>query len=227
MTTLNITKNPLSTAITTELSTQQILLLPGPTLDRTTTIKCKNCGATHTYNKKGKGRRRQHCSASCAAEYRDKQPKTKAARRNRLRKYNAKYPERQWHSATKSSAKKREIDFCLDVNLFKSRIQKGVCELTGLPFHSSAGSLTKGRGFYSPSIDRVDNAVGYIPSNVRMVIWGVNLSKNKFADKDLQALSLAMVLAHIPKSGHDSLLELLPTSLIASLPIGHPCASIH
>ena len=227
MKTLNVTKSPLSTAITNELGTKQLLLLPASTSDKTITIKCKNCEANHTYTKKNKGRKRQHCSSACAAEYRDKQPKTKAARRNRLREYNLKHPERQWHSATKSSAKKRGIDFSIDVEWFKSRLQKGVCELTGLPFHSSTGSLTKGRSFYSPSVDRIDNAVGYISSNVRMVIWGVNLSKNKFADKDLQAMSLAMVLAHIPKSCHDDLLELLPTSLIASLPAGHPCASIH
>lgn len=188
------------------------------------TITCKNCNNRHTYEKKRKGRKRQHCSPLCAAEYRDKQPETKVARNNRLKKYNKLFPERQWQSATKSSAKKRGIDFNISVEWFRTRIKKGVCELTGLPLHSSAGSLTKGRNFYSPSIDRIDNSIGYIPSNVRMVIWGVNLSKNKFADKDLQALSLAMVLAHIPASCHESLLELMPTSLIASLPSGHPCA---
>lgn len=188
------------------------------------TITCKNCGNKHSYTKKGKGRKRVHCSEACSAQYRDKQPSTKAARNSRLKEYNAKYPERQWQSATKHSAKKRGLDFNLDVDWFKERLSNASCELTGLPFHSSAGSLNGRRNFYSPSVDRIDNSLGYIASNVRMVIWGVNLSKNKFADKDLQALSLAMVLAHIPKACHEELLELLPTSLIASLPPGHACA---
>lgn len=188
------------------------------------TITCKNCGQTHTYTKNGKGRKRMHCSAQCAADYRDKQPSTKAARLRRLKAYNKLYPERQWMAATKSSAKKRGVDFTLNEEWFSSRLNKGVCELTGLPIKSNAGSFTKARNFYSPSIDRVDNSVGYIPSNVRMVAWGVNLGKNKFADKDLEAMSLALVLAHVPKACHAEILDLLPTSLVASLPTGHPYA---
>jgi len=187
----------------------------------TLTITCKNCGIEHSYTKAGKGRKKLHCSKGCAAEYRDKQPSTKAARNKRLKAYNAKFPERQWQSATKSSAKKRGLDFHLSVPWFKQRLQKGLCELTGLPFKSNAGSLTGRRNFYSPSIDRIDNSIGYLPSNTRMVIWGVNLSKNKFSDKDVEALALSLVLAHTSKACHADLLSLLPTSLIATLPSGH------
>jgi len=187
------------------------------------TISCMNCGSSHTYIKK-KGRKRVHCSYQCAADYRDKQPSTKAARLKRLQEYNKKFPERQWMAAVKFSAKKRKLDFTLDEEWFKSRLKRGVCELTGMPIKSNAGSSTKARNFYSPSVDRIDNSAGYISSNVRMVAWGVNLSKNKFADKDLEALSLALVLAHVPKACHVDILELLPRSLIASLPTGHPCA---
>ena len=183
------------------------------------TITCKNCGTSHTYERKRK--HRIHCSHACASEYRDKQPKTKAARNTRQRKYYKAHPGKKCLAATKTSAKKRGLDFNLDEQWFNTRLKRGICELTGLPIRTNAGSSTGGRDFYSPSIDRIDNSIGYVPSNVRMVAWGVNLSKNKYSDRDLSALSLSIVLSHLPKASQQDLVDILPPQLTASLPSGH------
>ena len=58
----------------------------------------------------------------------------------------------------------------------ETRLRSGKCELTGLPFVISNAR----REIYSPSIDRVDSAAGYLQQNCRVVIWGVNAALNNW-----------------------------------------------
>ncbi len=41
---------------------------------------------------------------------------------------------------------------------------------------------------YAPSIDRIDSNVGYLMSNVRLVIWQYNLMKGELSDKDVYCI---------------------------------------
>lgn len=190
------------------------------------TVICKNCGIEHRYEKKSRGRNKVHCSGACAAQFRDKNPINLEKKSVYIKEYYEKFPARQCLAATKSSALSRGLDFKLDEKWFSERLERGVCELTGLPIRSNKGSETGARDYYSPSIERINNAAGYIPSNVRMVAWCVNLAKNKFSERDLNALALSVVLAHVPKAGRSNLLEMLPQFLVASLPSGHPNALV-
>lgn len=185
------------------------------------TIQCKNCGNVHTYVKKRKGRDKLHCSAKCAADYRDKQPSTKAARAARVKGYYKKYPEKRIIVAIKASAKSKGLDFSVSDHWVRTRLNRGICEATGLPIRTKAGSKSGVRDFYSPSIDRIDNNLGYIESNLRMVCWGLNLSKNKYADRDVNALALTVVLSSIPNAMQQQVADLMPSTLKASLPAGH------
>lgn len=56
-------------------------------------------------------------------------------------------------ATTRTRARKRNLEFDLDQHVadIQSRIDKGVCELTGFPF-----DLSPGRKFNSPSLDRID-----------------------------------------------------------------------
>ena len=77
------------------------------------------------------------------------------------------------------------------------------------------------RGAYSPSVDRIDNNVGYKDSNVRIVSWQYNLAKGKFSDRDLNSLAVAITASHLSPAARQEFKELLPANLIAGLPAGY------
>ena len=60
----------------------------------------------------------------------------------------------------------------------QERIDKGVCELTGLPFDLEFAHDTKNNP-YAPSLDRIDSKnKNYTPDNVRVVLSFVNIAIN-------------------------------------------------
>ncbi len=186
--------------------------------EQLTTITCANCGATHSYVKKRKAKK--YCSHKCGVSFYGREIRDKKAQRERIKKHHQKHPEKRFHSALKSSAKDRGLEFDLSEEWIKKKLAKGICEVSGMPIRPKIGTKKKGRDFYSVSFDRIDNSQGYTKSNVRAVSWGYNLGKNKFSDRDINALSLGVVLQHIPKSLKETFVEMLPQSLISDLPSG-------
>jgi hypothetical protein len=114
--------------------------------------------------------------------------------------------------------------FDISEEWFKNKLEKGFCEVSGLPIKTKAYEAGKagGRSFYSPSIDRIDNAIGYVESNCRIVCWGLNMAKSQFTDRDLNALALSLVLSHIQERNQAEVISFLPKILLASLPSGNP-----
>lgn len=64
----------------------------------------------------------------------------------------------------------------------------GRCEISGIEFRTNCG-----RSVYSLSIDKIDPKLGYIQTNCRFVILGVNLLKFTGTDKDMYAIAKAIV----------------------------------
>lgn len=75
-----------------------------------------------------------------------------------------------------------EPDF--DENHLVDKIEKGFCELTGVPFVLENKCNGRKRTF-SPSVDRIDNSAPYRKNNIRMVLWQVNLMKGELSDEEL------------------------------------------
>lgn len=67
----------------------------------------------------------------------------------------------------------------------EERLISGRCELTGLPF------VLERRSPYMPSIDRIDSAGPYVPSNCRLVILLVNYAKNAWPEAEFLPALLA------------------------------------
>lgn len=72
----------------------------------------------------------------------------------------------------KQRAVKANLPFDLDqyVDAILDRFDRGVCELSGLTFQRAAGR----HGAFSPSIDRVQPALGYVYTNIRIICWALN-----------------------------------------------------
>ena len=183
---------------------------------------CEFCQTSFTYNRVKKPKK--YCSQKCAMAYHNKFVRDKDKMKKTVAEYYKDYPAKRFMVSTRSSAKKRGLLFELTEEWFEKKLERGVCETTGLPIKTK--SYQEGargiRSFYSPSIDRIDNNIGYVESNCRFVCWGVNLAKSTFTDRDLNALSLSILLRNLPKSCQPELMNLLPDNMISALPTGHP-----
>jgi hypothetical protein len=85
--------------------------------------------------------------------------------------------------AARARARKNGLAFSLDREWIDG-IWKGVCSVSGLAFEM--GSV--GGGFYSPSIDRIDPALGYVPENCRIVLLAYNRAKLDRPDSEVLEL---------------------------------------
>lgn len=73
--------------------------------------------------------------------------------------------------------------------------QRGICPLTGwqLILPDSTGGWRAGPNPRNASIDRIDNAVGYLKGNVRFTSVMANMARGQFCDEELLDLGRALV----------------------------------
>ena len=83
-----------------------------------------------------------------------------------------------------SGAKKREIDFKIDIkyawSIFEKQNKK--CKLSDLPIEFETRKIRKKKS-YIASLDRIDNSIGYVEGNIQWVVREINFMKNKM-DED-------------------------------------------
>jgi len=95
-----------------------------------------------------------------------------------------------WQRA-KSRAALKGIQFSITLKWIQKRIEKGVCEVTGIKFDLECiGSKNRA----APSIDRKNVNLGYTPRNCRLVCWHFNAARSEFSDSDLVALAKAIIV---------------------------------
>lgn len=74
--------------------------------------------------------------------------------------------------------------------------QHGVCAISGLALTLPRTGNALARQRHSPwkiSLDRIDNARGYVTGNVRVVCQMANYCRNDFTDDDVRAFARAVV----------------------------------
>jgi hypothetical protein len=87
------------------------------------------------------------------------------------------------------------LPFDLDVEEIHSRIETGVCELTGIPF-----DLVTPKAWNSPSLDQIKPAAGYTKDNVRVVLYSVNVMNHNWGPKYILEVADAIREQHKKKS---------------------------
>lgn len=90
-------------------------------------------------------------------------------------------------------AKTRNIPFDLTPEWARS-VWTGRCALTGIEFDLSTQPGRTGPRFYSPSIDRIEPALGYTQGNCRFVLFAVNALKSDACDADMLRVARALLV---------------------------------
>lgn len=103
-----------------------------------------------------------------AKQRRDQRPEFYNERRRLDRRLNR--AKHAWFS-TRKSAKNLGVEFDLTVEWFQEKLNRGVCEMSGLPFDMET---TKHRSPNCPSIDRRDPKGSYTKANCRLILWFIN-----------------------------------------------------
>lgn len=103
------------------------------------------------------------------------------------RSYYTRYPAVMLMRNARRRAKKNGVPFDLEDHMpaLQERLDGGVCEMTGLPFN-----LDNADGFWwdSPSIDRIKPELGYVYSNIRLVLYGMNAGMNRWGEDVLEKM---------------------------------------
>lgn len=81
-------------------------------------------------------------------------------------------------------------NFSLQFSTVYSKLENGICEVTGLPFIYTS---EKSRGPWIPSLDKINPNEGYTEENTRVVCWIYNTAKNVYTDEDVLVLAEALV----------------------------------
>ncbi len=93
-------------------------------------------------------------------------------------------------------ARKRATASSLDYDLtsdWAASTWTGKCQLSGIEFRRNKDI----RGSFSPSIDRIIPELGYIQSNCRFILWGLNALKCRESDADLYFIAEQLLAQRI------------------------------
>lgn len=99
--------------------------------------------------------------------------------------------------SARRASKKNNLQFNLTKEWIEEKIERGACEVSGLPFVMDSMNTGKhGAGSqhpFGPSLDKTDRTRGYTQDNVKVVVWLYNLGKHIYSHEDFMLLARALV----------------------------------
>lgn len=151
-----------------------------------------------SYSCSAKDNKQTHCKACsntyAKQDYRNN-PKPYRARAKKFRELNPGYnknykyknPERWLLYGAKSRAKRKNIEFNLEL---EDIIIPERCPILGIKLQCNHNNKPE---FNSPSIDRIIPKLGYIPNNIRIISYRANLLKSDGTIEELEAVLKYMI----------------------------------
>ena len=97
-------------------------------------------------------------------------------------------PVKVFATRVKRNSKRAKVGFNLDLEWFQERLDRGTCEVSGLPFVDSEKPMDS----FQPSVDRTDPNGGYTKDNCKMVVWMYNSCKGDNSHKDVMIFAKAL-----------------------------------
>ena len=171
------------------LSSESKSHLRAPLAERTRV--CRKCQEEKPYSEfyvNSKGNRRRSCKEcyrdASRAQKRENPSKTSAIQK-------AWRDKKRGHALTnvaKHRAKTRGLPFNLDPKDIQKRVDAGVCELTGIAF-----DLATPHAWNAPSLDQIAPGKGYITSNVRVVLYALNVMANTWGHQRILEIANAIL----------------------------------
>tara|TARA_Y100000310_G_C20606634_1_gene775834 strand:+ start:627 stop:1139 length:513 start_codon:yes stop_codon:yes gene_type:complete len=144
---------------------------------------CKTCGESKPVH--------EYYSASTSID--NCVPDCKQCSRKKFRSYaqNKRETDREHYiyTAAYHNAKARGIEFCITV---EDIVIPDVCPYIGTKLIPGATKKTHNRRNI-PSLDRIDNTIGYVPGNVEVVSWMANLMKGDASPIELLDFAIEVV----------------------------------
>ena len=135
-------------------------------------------------------RGRQYSCRACQAKAAAARYKARPEHHRRLvREHRQRHLAQALVRGAKKRADKRGLPFDLGDHMqdIARRLDAGICELSGLPFDFNG---TRGAGWANPSIDRINNLEGYVHSNVRLILHGLNTAIGAWGEEVLSVWCL-------------------------------------
>lgn len=88
------------------------------------------------------------------------------------------------------AAKDRTKNVTITKQWIQERLDRGYCEVTGLPFTLTANKISNP---WSPSLDQKIPGQGYTPENTQLVVWIYNVAKGSWNHEDVEILAEAVM----------------------------------
>ena len=184
---------------------------PDDTKDTTKNALCGVCRAPFVKQRRSQG----YCSRDCQTKaWALKNPEKNRAR---VRQHKIDHPEwyaertpiysrnhrarvlstRPWRymlRSRQSEAERKKLPFDL-TDAWAAARWTGCCEITGITFQPNPPGGKSGPMPFSPSLDKIDAALGYVQTNCRFILWGCNAVKGAGTDFDMLEIAKAIVKA--------------------------------
>jgi hypothetical protein len=89
------------------------------------------------------------------------------------------------YDGAKGKAKARNLEFNLQFNTVLGGVKAGRCAMTGIPFDMRQKPAGGADMPFRASLDRIDNTVGYLNTNIQIVVKMYNNAKWAWNDEDV------------------------------------------
>jgi len=109
-------------------------------------------------------------------------------------------------AGAKVRATAKGLPFDLDPAWVQEKLDRGVCEATGIPFN-----MATDRGWDTPSLDRTEPSAGYTKANTRLVLFALNAACGDWGENRM--LSIASAILKQRRERSDALSKALVENL--------------